>query len=262
MKNPLKLQSRAPHLSQPELRPWNPRVPKQHYHVKAVDFWTDDELCLLYTTILEMWDSRDFKERQKAFFVLFMINTGARLDETVHVDLELCGPDKIRLVRTKNGKARDIEWFPEFYPFYSEYVNEMLNREEYWMFPRRELGKIRTSWGPRVVGFTRRKGPMCCKTADTWWNDVISRVEIKRLTSHVGGRKTFATWAAEVMRPADLQDQLGHADYQVTDKIYRGSIPGRRFNKTVPNWRVFLCRGDETLIRKVRSQYAQYAILA
>lgn len=204
-------------------------------------FYMDHELEIMWRE----FDRRMYDDEWRVYVFAFrlMLCTGNRVWETTQIRVEDCEPDYIHIrfgkgegiVRGEH-KERYADVHPEILrPYYREYLDSLPPTQE-WLFPAQ-----RNHWIPkRTDGRKRLKHnfrTIGVRTIRARWEKFCEMIDIRYLPLHEAFRKTFATWFAEDMRREDLQDQLGHKDYRTTDKIYRGSIPGRRFVKPAVQWK-------------------------
>ena len=219
---------------------------------KRIDFYGEAELCQLFRTLNEMWLSGIAKDREASFFCRVLIFTGARIMEAMNIQLQHCHSTTIFLEWVKaNSKGeqycRTVGWFPEFQPFYEEYVADRRANNRFvnpYLFPCKQWKKDRLT-------------PISERWAHYLWDETVARSGIRHLPSHMGGRKTAATWLAEVLSIPDLQDQMVHTDYRTTEHYYRGSIPDRRFHKPFPEWRKVALEPYPELHKKLIEELAK-----
>jgi len=194
---------------------------------KGLPFYTDPELNKIIRTAGEL--RKDPFYEHAANFTLLMLATGARVNEAAQTQVKDCYDNYLHIPaeNTKTKVARDVEISPELVPWYQEFVRNAQDRV--FLFPafaRTRKTKFRD----------RNLVPVSRWTAMRWWCLIIEKAGVRFLTSHAA-RKSFATWESERLSVFDLKDQLGHASINTTEKYYRGSIPGRRWNKETPGFR-------------------------
>lgn len=223
--------------------------------MRRIKFYDDHELAILWQGLDRyMYDP---EWRVWVFCFRLMLCTGSRMWETTRIRLQDCGEHYIHIefgkgegTRLGEFKERDAEWFDFFEPYYQEYLASLPRGQEL-LFPilRRRLAKdpeerkLYPTQTIDVSGIRKR------------WVQFTEMIQLRYLPPHEAFRKTFATWGAEILQRGDLQDQLGHQSYKTTDKIYRGSIPGRRFRKPPPQWQIIAARGAEVVRRRLERRH-------
>jgi integrase len=197
--------------------------------------------------------------RESVFAFRLMLCTGTRLWETTQIAVADCHGKYIHIRFGKGeGKIRGQykERYADIHPlifgaYYREYLGSLPVNQRWlfpahrkWFYPIGSRAKKRLNPGTISVRYLRNK-----------WMEFTKLIGLRYLPPHEAFRKTFATWFAEELSRSDLQDQLGHRDYRTTDKIYRGSIPGRKWDKYEPAWkrlaRESAARLDERISRKL-----------
>lgn len=213
-------------------------------------FYHDEEICHLWRSLDRyMYDP---EWRKYVFAFRFMLCTGTRRHETTRIRVVDCTEKWVRIKWGKGTgnkfdlgrtKERDAAWPTFFQPYYEEYFAS-LPKSVRVLFPAK-----------RTKDYTEQRHR--CVHKDTIylrWRSFCEMVKLRYLKPHDAFRKTFATWFQDYLPRHDLQDQLGHNDYKTTDKIYRHSLPGRRFEKPKPDWFTVAEEGAakvaETLSRK------------
>ncbi len=148
-------------------RPW--KAPVRH-NLDASEFWLDDELCTFIRHLNELWGQGGI-DRERSFLIRIMVFTGVRIHEACWIELQHCHERTIHLVETKADKygvmkPRDIEWFPEFKPFYDEFLAMRRAEGGTWLFPAKRQ---------RITKTRRMEDrPFSVDLAHKWWNACLA----------------------------------------------------------------------------------------
>lgn len=211
------------------------RDPKTKRSYREIRYFTEMELELIMLQLLRLRKSTD-RDPDRAFFVWMMIAGGFRISELASLRIEDCYDNYVHVRAGKGGKPRDVELMPEAVWWYHEYAHAHRNKRYLFQSPPDGFQKE----GRPIISIHRH---MSVRHVDRWWNRVIASCGVRRLTSHEGGRKTYATWEAERLPVQSLMDQLGHEDFATTNQYYRGKMPGRRYYQAQPRWREIMASG-------------------
>jgi integrase len=190
----------------------------------AITYMSDESLTALWKTFGKKWDDPEWKER--ICWAMLLLSTGMRIEEATQISVRNCSiyPNAIKVIG-KGNKWRWVEIDTHARPFISQYVEDQARSEKGYLFPGQRKPK----------GLQEVRTCVSIRKARDWWGEVLELAGVEYISPH-GARRTFTTWNAERLSLQDMKDQLGHVELRTTEKHYRGSIPGRRFEKPKPQW--------------------------
>lgn len=197
--------------------------------------------------LLQLWQASEQvrhnpKWAHKVFAAWLLLSTGLRIQEACDLRLEDCLEKCVIVRHGKGDKAREAEILPEWRPYYLHYLRCVRGTRGIWLFPGER----------RIIRGKFRHPAIAQRSYRYWWEDVIRHAGIRYLPPH-RARATFISWFSDRLTMQEMKDQIGHATIGTTETYYRVSIPGRRFEKSVPSWIQAMVEGSLIVLREVKS---------
>lgn len=194
-----------------------------------INFYDDKELVNLWQTFDKLMREPRLRLYIEAYRLALC--TGLREFELAAILVEHCHENYIDVPYGKGAKSRTVDIHPVCVPYYHLYLRERQQQGDRCLFPGRQ-------------------GPIATRTLRKYWKQVVEDAGIRYLQPlplHAL-RRTFATYMAESLSMLDLMDQMGHGSITTTNKHYRGSIAGRKFEKGPLEWLLVAEAGGRKLL--------------